>query len=148
MKISIPNPCHENWDKMSPNEKGRHCLSCAKTVVDFSNESAEDIKSFFKRNTGNICGRFSLNQLKKPITNSFSLFKKHFNTRISKFAFALYLVFGGFLFSCSNDRATLGEPNVEHIKGDIVSKDEHHLWEKLPTHSTSDTIFDSVLFEC
>jgi hypothetical protein len=32
--IIIPEPCHQNWDAMTPNEQGRHCTSCVNTVVD------------------------------------------------------------------------------------------------------------------
>ncbi|WP_309608991.1 hypothetical protein [Flavobacterium sp.] len=34
--ITIPNPCTENWNKMSKTEKGRFCNSCNKLVIDFS----------------------------------------------------------------------------------------------------------------
>jgi hypothetical protein len=30
----ISNPCHEDWSKMTPDDRGRHCAACAKTVVD------------------------------------------------------------------------------------------------------------------
>lgn len=41
--LSIPTPCHEDWDKMTPTEKGRHCQSCEKEVVDFSLLSDQQI---------------------------------------------------------------------------------------------------------
>jgi hypothetical protein len=34
--LHIPTPCHENWDAMTPRGDGRHCASCAKTVVDLT----------------------------------------------------------------------------------------------------------------
>lgn len=117
MKITIPKPCHENWNEMLPEVQGRFCLKCTKTVVDFSLKSEDEIKSFFQETTGKVCGKFSLDQIEKPKLNSFSFLHK----RLTKFAIALYLVFGGFLFtSCSNNTGTLGEPNVEHVKGDVV----------------------------
>ncbi len=36
IKINIAEPCHENWEKMLDEEKGKFCLSCQKQVVDFS----------------------------------------------------------------------------------------------------------------
>ncbi|MDO5856927.1 hypothetical protein Q2490_06465 [Myroides odoratimimus] len=38
-RIEIPEPCHEDWDKMAPQDKGRHCAVCDKVVVDFSKAS-------------------------------------------------------------------------------------------------------------
>ncbi|MES2588600.1 MAG: hypothetical protein V4622_06420 [Bacteroidota bacterium] len=126
MKISIPKPCHENWSEMLPDlptgqagAQGRFCLKCTKTVVDFSQKTKDEIKSFFQETTGKVCGRFQTNQLDSPKKTIFPLF---FNVkRIQKFAFALYLVFGTFLFtSCSKNTGTLGEPNVEYLKGDVL----------------------------
>ncbi len=39
LKLSIPKPCHEDWAAMTPNEQGRHCAVCAKTVTDFTQMS-------------------------------------------------------------------------------------------------------------
>jgi hypothetical protein len=50
---------------MSPNAKGRHCQSCAKTVVDFSIMTDVEIVSFFKNKPQNVCGRFANKQLEK-----------------------------------------------------------------------------------
>jgi len=41
--ISIPKPCHENWDAMHPREQGRHCDACDKTVIDFTEKSEKEI---------------------------------------------------------------------------------------------------------
>jgi hypothetical protein len=53
MKISINEPCHENWDKMKSNDKGAFCLSCQKNVVDFSNKTISEIKDFFRKKISN-----------------------------------------------------------------------------------------------
>src|SRR5690606_17322778 len=63
MKISIPKPCHENWNEMLPEEKGRFCLSCQKCVLDLTNESDEEILSISKQK--NICVRLDKNQIER-----------------------------------------------------------------------------------
>lgn len=63
-KISIPKPCHEDWGKMTPDETGRFCNACAKSVVDFSDMKAFEIQEYFIKNQGKkICGRFKNEQL-------------------------------------------------------------------------------------
>jgi CarboxypepD_reg-like domain/Secretion system C-terminal sorting domain len=65
--ISVPEPCHEDWNKMTPVEQGRYCGSCKKNVVDFSGSSDEEVIDFFKNYNGSTCGRFSNDQLNRPI---------------------------------------------------------------------------------
>lgn len=69
MKLSIPNLCYENWDGMSPSEKGRFCEVCSKSVRDFTNCSDEELYQEIKSNP-NICGNFRENQLNKNIALS------------------------------------------------------------------------------
>jgi hypothetical protein len=64
--LQIPEPCHEDWNQMTPQGLGRHCESCAKTVVDFTAKSDKFIASYFKKHD-NICGRFRSDQLNRPI---------------------------------------------------------------------------------
>lgn len=64
--INIPKPCHENWNAMTPNEKGRHCAVCEKTVVDFTKTTDERLVKTFEQN-GNLCGRFKNSQLNRDI---------------------------------------------------------------------------------
>jgi hypothetical protein len=68
LQLHIAEPCHENWDNMSPAEKGRFCDSCQKQVVDFSNMSDREIVQFFKKpSTGSVCGRFMNDQLERDM---------------------------------------------------------------------------------
>lgn len=63
-KISIPKPCHENWNAMLPEEQGRFCLSCSKTVIDFSGWEPEAILDYLhNRKEERVCGRFNLEQV-------------------------------------------------------------------------------------
>jgi hypothetical protein len=68
LQLQIPTPCHEDWDNMSPVEKGRFCSSCQKQVVDFSRMSDREVAIFFKKpSTGSVCGRFMEDQLNRDI---------------------------------------------------------------------------------
>lgn len=68
LQLSIPQPCSENWDKMTPNERGRHCSSCNKTIIDFSLYSDRQLIEFIEKAQGKICGRLSPAQVNRPIT--------------------------------------------------------------------------------
>jgi hypothetical protein len=73
ISLTIPEPCHEGWDQMSPTANGRFCASCSKEVIDFSSMSDAQLATFFKKPAGSMCGRFRENQLETPI----ALPKKH-----------------------------------------------------------------------
>ena len=64
--VRIPQPCHEDWNKMTPGDKGRFCDSCQKTVHDFTGMSDAQLIAFFKKpSTGSLCGRFYNDQLER-----------------------------------------------------------------------------------
>jgi predicted house-cleaning NTP pyrophosphatase (Maf/HAM1 superfamily) len=66
--INIPEPCHENWNEMSPREQGAFCNVCSKTVIDFTSLSDEEVKNYFLANHGQkTCGRFKNTQLSNTI---------------------------------------------------------------------------------
>jgi hypothetical protein len=60
--INIPQPCHENWNQMTPVEQGRHCTQCSKTVTDFTVMTNSQIINYLTQH-GNVCGRFGESQL-------------------------------------------------------------------------------------
>lgn len=66
VNYKIDEPCHEDWDQMKPEAKGRFCSSCSKTVVDFSNMSDFSIVNYLENNKHlSVCGRFEEKQLDK-----------------------------------------------------------------------------------
>lgn len=68
VKILILQPCHENWHNMTPNEQGRFCGSCQKSVVDFSLMTDKEMLDYMAKVSGyTACGRFSNDQLNKNI---------------------------------------------------------------------------------
>ncbi len=68
LQLTVPTPCHEDWDSMTPVDKGKFCGSCQKQVIDFSDMSDRQIAEFFKKpSTGSVCGRFMTDQLDRSI---------------------------------------------------------------------------------
>ncbi|MBS7252800.1 hypothetical protein [Flavobacterium branchiicola] len=101
LKITIPEPCHENWDKMTPKDNGRFCLSCTKTVVDFTTMLPEEIQQYFISNK-NICGRFKNDQLNQiNIQIPYQILYKQTHYR-KMFLLALFIAMGTTLFSCQD----------------------------------------------
>lgn len=116
MKLTIPTPCHENWNRMSPAEQGRFCSVCSKTVQDFTAVPDEEIVDAFSQNSENVCGRFKTSQLNRDLQFSF------INTLFAKFAVGFILTAGGFTAvkaqQCEPKRDSL---DGEKIKGKVVS---------------------------
>jgi hypothetical protein len=65
--LSIPEPCHENWDKMTPQDQGRFCMNCSKVVVDFTEMSNTQILNYVQKSS-NTCGRFLHSQINTALT--------------------------------------------------------------------------------
>lgn len=111
LKITIPKPCHENWNEMTPNEQGRHCHSCAKTVVDFTNMTDEEVKHFFiNKKEEKLCGRFNSTQLQNI---SLELPQNIFQLQMplwKQFLVASLFAFSTTLFSC--EVHAKGEPVI------------------------------------
>lgn len=91
MKIIISNPCHENWENMTPQEKGRFCAVCSKTVKDFTRSSDQEVLKAFSRPEDDICGRFNETQLNRNLLYS------DINSVFVKFAAGCMLTAGGMI---------------------------------------------------
>jgi hypothetical protein len=65
--LSIPTPCHENWEQMTPTEQGRFCGSCQKQVIDFTQMTDQQLVAYFKKPINNVCGRLAPDQLDRTI---------------------------------------------------------------------------------
>ncbi len=69
IQISIPQPCSEDWQRMTPQEKGRYCDACKKCVVDFTGFTDRQLYDYFIQHNGKkICGHFKSTQLNRSIT--------------------------------------------------------------------------------
>ncbi|WP_338763190.1 carboxypeptidase-like regulatory domain-containing protein [Bernardetia sp. ABR2-2B] len=119
MKIQIPQPCHENWNEMNLQQKGRFCGSCQKVVIDFTTMSDSEIVNHFKNYKGNTCGRFYDTQLN---TNLVSL-KPRKSTFWSKLVAASFTLF--FFSSQSYSQNTILKTEV--IESNQSDKNEDDL---------------------
>lgn len=135
-KVVIPKPCHENWQQMTPDEQGRFCGVCVRSVIDFTEMNDAQVKTFFYENAGKkICGRFRNEQVDDglifKIPKSVIYKKRKFR---KAFLLALFVVMGTTLFSCKNASGrTIGEVAIEQestaftVEQDSISKDSSKL---------------------
>ncbi|MBL7560593.1 energy transducer TonB [Olleya sp. YSTF-M6] len=105
--IKIPKPCHENWDTMSPQDKGRFCGSCNKTVIDFTKMDTYQIQDFLQENKDKrICGHIKQTQLDSiNLTIPLSLIQQKHSVYKSFFLAAM-IIMGTTLFNCSSKNGT------------------------------------------
>lgn len=103
--ITIPEPCHEDWNNMHPDEKGRFCNSCQKSVYDFSNKTNDEILYVLnEKKAEKVCGRFRVAQVNKPICYTINLQKLPKHISFTKaFTIAILIAFGTMLISCTDE---------------------------------------------
>jgi hypothetical protein len=89
--IQIPEPCHEDWDKMTPVQQGRYCQSCCKEVVDFTSMTDQEIIGFLSKPLGKACGNFSTDQLNRAITEPTTPAKKRIWAVMLSFLIPLFI---------------------------------------------------------
>ncbi|MFL9835247.1 hypothetical protein [Chryseobacterium terrae] len=115
MKITIPKPCHENWETMTLQEKGRFCGVCSKTVRDFTKNSDDEILDYFSDSSSeNVCGNFYRSQLERNMQYSF------INSLFSKFAVGFILTASGIVSVNAQEKDTIKPSPVENLQGKII----------------------------
>ncbi|NML35820.1 hypothetical protein HHL17_01305 [Chitinophaga sp. G-6-1-13] len=67
LTVSIPHPCHQPWEDMTPDTRGRFCGSCQKSVIDFSVLSDSQLIELLSDTSQKYCGRFKKSQLDRLI---------------------------------------------------------------------------------
>lgn len=134
--LTVPQPCHESWADMVPNDTGRHCSKCCKTVIDFTTWEKEDIVSYLQQHH-DTCGRFKNTQL---ATTSEGLTFVHALAKTEmplwrKIAAIFLVAFGLVHTSCSTQtphhvtthvQQTTGEPILSHKDTAIPDTTKRH----------------------
>ena len=141
-QLQIPEPCHENWDKMTPGDNGRFCDSCQKTVHDFTGMSDAQLIAFFKKpSTGSVCGRFYNDQLERD----FEIPRKRLPWVKYLFQFAIPIFLTG-LKSYSQGKPMIKEKNDSSICTNIISGDID-MTERIVVPVLKNEIFGKVVDE-
>jgi hypothetical protein len=117
LHIAIPEPCHENWQAMTPNEQGRHCLSCQKTVVDFTFMSDQEILHHISTASSHICGRFNNDQLNKT-------YRQQEKPKASRWRYAWNMMVATFLLT---GNAAVAQSKTPSAKQKDVDKKKNNL---------------------
>lgn len=120
-KLSIPKPCHEDWNKMAPNEQGKFCKSCAKTVVDFTNKTTQEIQNYFIENKNErVCGHFYRKQLSSIVIQlPETTFLKPLSFQ-KIFFLSLLFAMGSTLFSCKTDTGKIQKIEKVEIIDSVI----------------------------
>jgi hypothetical protein len=131
--IKIDSPCPAKWENMIPVPGGNYCGECCKVVVDFSEQSNEEIANYFTVNAGQrVCGRFLKEQVHTP--------QPRF--KLARFLAAVVLVFGGLLFnSCQNKN------DSRRLIGDTIHISQQEMQVQMQTQWKADSMHtaDSIL---
>jgi hypothetical protein len=124
-QLQIPEPCHENWNAMSPADKGRFCASCQKVVIDFSRMTDNELAAFFKKPSGSVCGHLRQDQLNRDLVIP--------RKRIPWIKYFFQFILPAFLFSA---RATAQGRVVGRIKSKTPVRTETRIHDSVLTTSS------------
>lgn len=114
MKISIPQPCSEDWSKMTPTEQGAFCQKCSLEVTDFTDKSSLEIKTILTEkilSKQRVCGHIENRQMVE-FNHEFIPWKSDQESFRAIWMFSLVAVFGFTLFSC---QSTFSKEVVERM---------------------------------
>lgn len=64
----IKDPCHEDWGKMTGDEKRKFCDKCSTHVHDLTDLNHEEILALKVQNGGKLCGSFRHTEV-APVTS-------------------------------------------------------------------------------
>lgn len=116
LQISIPQPCHEDWNDMTPADQGRHCSHCSKTVVDFTQSRPQEILFYLNQHSSEkLCGRFNPEQIVEPIPSPEDFVKQlsYFKMPLLRKIAAIFLfAFSVMAVSCN-----------DHLTGKVIKSD-------------------------
>jgi len=109
--ITIPDPCHQNWNTMNPADKGRFCHACEKIVVDFTKMETREIIHYFSEGR-KACGHIRSHQL-WHLDNYVVIRPLKPKRNWKPTGYSILMVISAFLSSCRQERGDLlGEVEI------------------------------------
>lgn len=66
INLSKLRSCNQVWDHMPENERGRLCLKCQNTIIDFREKSDAEIAQTHVFTAGKVCGLYKPSQIEDP----------------------------------------------------------------------------------
>lgn len=139
--ISIPKPCHEDWNAMSQSEKGKFCSSCSKTVIDFSKMETSSIQDFIHQNkNNNICGHFKQTQLDSINLQIPSQVLTQYNSFHKIFLLALLIVMGTSVMNCTNKKGNSQKIDSVEVVDTLKNNKTLNILEDIPIAEEIDSI--------
>lgn len=128
--LSIAQPCHEDWNTMVPDQEGKHCLQCCKTVVDFTDWTTDEIAAYLQaRNYKDVCGRFRETQLSQDYIAPDIYVQQVHRSGLSYIKRVAAIVLFALFLSVNSQAQTphgqqlLGEPAMVATKADSTATD-------------------------
>lgn len=115
-RLTISSPCSQPWQAMTPDQQGRFCTHCRKTVVDFTAMTDAQVVAHLQQTGEPGCGRFRSDQLNRVLVEPP-------NRRVSRWQWASLLL-SGWLSSQTAQAQSGNEPNgiaVVHKLDDSTS---------------------------
>ncbi|MFT5512267.1 MAG: TonB family protein [Bacteroidia bacterium] len=131
MKFNIPEPCSADWDKMKIGLNQRHCDSCQKNVIDFTQRSREEILTYLLMHNGErVCGHIRKSQLNFSF-NEIMFVIDGMTKKEKKSNLPFYILcMGALLLASCNNGATTGKMASSHNTSDTIVQSDSHLVEQ------------------
>lgn len=122
--FKIPEACHEDWSKMTAEEKGRFCSKCSKTVHDFTKKTDKKISDTINNSEGRVCGHFKKSQLNRKIILDNPV------SRNRSMVLGVLAIFGGMSYYTGREemlvKGKVVEQQVFYVQGEVIDVHTKH----------------------
>lgn len=134
INLSQLKRCDQQWEKMTPTDKGRICGKCEKTIIDFRSFSPIQIAQMHTFSPEPVCGLYTSHQLAKP---------ERFSVKRKKGWRTLYLGLLGLFYTTNLP----GQEIPDTIKTVQTQRDYNAAPDSIPPHQsiTSQVAVDSII---